>query len=63
MELDTIEIQGHDLGKSIDDRGLGETRTPHQQGMSPCQNADQQAFNDVLLTDDDLAKFLRHGLV
>ena len=29
-------------------------RNPHQQGMS-LQNADQQAFNDVLLTDDNLA--------
>ncbi len=48
----------HALADARDEKGLGEARNPHQEGVPAAEQADRKLFDHIVLTDDDLSEFL-----
>ena len=68
------DVGGHEIGRELDarilemqhaaegaqQRGLAEAGHAFEQNVAAGEQADQDAIDDVLLADDDLADFLAH---
>ena len=62
-ELDAVEVQGHHIGQRVNHRGLGQPGNTHQQRVTAGNDGDQQLFDDLFLTDDDLGDLVAQRLV
>ncbi len=56
-KLDAAEFGVHRLGQGFDGQGFGQTGHAFQQDMAFGKQPDQQAFQHILLPDDDLGGF------
>ena len=57
-ELDTLEFSAHALSQSLDRKGFGKTGHPLEQDVSIGQQTDDQAVDQVFLTNDDATHLL-----
>ena len=57
-ELDALEIHLDGGGQAFDRQGLGKSRNALKQDMAPGQQADQQAFDQMMLAYDYLGHLL-----
>jgi hypothetical protein len=61
-ELDSPEASPNGSGERLDRQSLGQPRNALDEQVSLGQNGDQDAFQEMILADDDLFHFVEDAL-